>query len=97
MTYLDDGLAAIFANEPDSITVAGVTKPCTFMLHDQALQQGHIGGAQQAGMAYVLVKTSDFPGLKRGDAVTVNGVAYIVNLPTRIQDGAITQVFLGKA
>jgi hypothetical protein len=97
MTYIDDGLAVIMANQPDSFTAASVTKPCSFMLHDQTMQQGHIGAGQQAAMAHALVKTSDFPALKRGDAVSVNGTNYSVLLPTRIQDGTVTQVFLGKA
>jgi hypothetical protein len=97
MTYLDDGLAVIMANQPDTFTAGVVTKPCSFMLHDQTMQQGHIGAGQQMAMGYVLVKTADFPALKRGDAVSVNGVNYSVLLPTRIQDGNITQVFLGKA
>jgi hypothetical protein len=97
MTYIDDGLAVIMNDQPDSFTAGIVTKPCSFMLHDQTMQQGHIGAGQQAAMGYALVNTADFPALKRGDAVSVNGLNYTVNLATRVQDGAVTQVFLGKA
>lgn len=83
--------------QPDSFTAGGVTTPCVFMFADQPAQQGHIGSGQQMAVGYVLVKTTDFPSLKRGDAVTVNGAAFSVQLASRIQDGAITQVMLGKA
>jgi len=44
----------------------------------------------------LLVKTSDFPSLARGSAITVDGTNYTVREPMLIDDGKITQVFLMK-
>lgn len=42
----------------------------------------------------LLVKTSDFSSITRGDAMTVDGTAYTVREPVLMDDGKITQVFL---
>lgn len=42
------------------------------------------------------VNTSDFPTLARGDAITVEGVAYTVREARMADDGKFTNVFLSK-
>ena len=42
----------------------------------------------------LLVKTSDFTSITRGDAITVDGNDYTVREPMLLDDGKITQIFL---
>ena len=42
----------------------------------------------------LLVKTSDFTSITRGDAITVDGNDYTVREPMLLDDGEITQIFL---
>lgn len=42
------------------------------------------------------VKTSDFPTLNRGDAITVNSVSYTVREARLADDGQFTNVFMSK-
>lgn len=44
----------------------------------------------------LLVKTSDFTSITRGDAITVDGTDYTVREPILMDDGKITQIFLMK-
>lgn len=44
----------------------------------------------------LLVKTSDFTSVSRGDAITVDGTDYTVREPILMDDGKITQIFLMK-
>lgn len=44
----------------------------------------------------VVVKTSDFPSVSRGDAMTVDSVAYTVREPMLLDDGKIMRVMLMK-
>lgn len=42
------------------------------------------------------VKTSDFPGIIRGDQVVVNGVSYTVREARMVDDGVFSNLFLSK-
>lgn len=42
------------------------------------------------------IKTSDFPGLLRGETLTVNGTAYMVREARQIDDGVFSNVFLSQ-
>ena len=42
------------------------------------------------------IKTSDFPGLIRGDSITVNGASYTVREARMVDDGVFSNVFLSK-
>lgn len=44
----------------------------------------------------ILVKTSAFPTLKRGDPITVNGVAHTLRDRMAVDDGALTQLLCLK-
>ena len=44
----------------------------------------------------VVVKTSDFASVARGDTMTVEGVNYTVREPMRLDDGKIMRVMLMK-
>ena len=44
----------------------------------------------------VVVKTSEFSSVARGDAMTVDGVAYTVREPMLLDDGKIMRVMLMK-
>ena len=44
----------------------------------------------------VIVKTSDFSTVTNGSAMTVDGVAYTVREPMRLDDGKIMRVMLTK-
>tara|TARA_R100000278_G_C5345564_1_gene119877 strand:- start:176 stop:466 length:291 start_codon:yes stop_codon:yes gene_type:complete len=44
----------------------------------------------------VVVKTSDFSTITNGSALTVDGEAYTVREPMRLDDGKIMRVFLMK-
>lgn len=49
------------------------------------------------GIAYeVLLPTAAFPGIVRGESVTVNGVAYVVRDVRREDDGAIKRLLLAS-
>lgn len=42
------------------------------------------------------VRTSTFPGMDRGDSITVNGVAYTIREARTQDDGVFSNVFLSK-
>lgn len=42
------------------------------------------------------IKTAAFPGIKRGDAITVNSVSYTVREARLQDDGVFTNVFLSQ-
>jgi hypothetical protein len=43
------------------------------------------------------VRTDQFGSLKYGDAVTVDGAAYVVREPMLVDDGLLTEVLLTKS
>lgn len=53
---------------------------------------------QIMSIEYLLtIKSSDFPTLKYGDAMTVDGASYSVREAEPIDDGSFTKVLLTKA
>lgn len=42
------------------------------------------------------VKTADFPGMDRGDSITVDGSTYTIREARQIDDGVFSHVFLSK-
>ena len=94
MAYQEEDIDTVLADSPDTITIAGVTKPCVFSEHHEVVLE-HEGRAGQIVLASIaLVKTADFPNVKGDDACVVNGANYKVWRRLRVQDGAMTELYL---
>jgi hypothetical protein len=59
----------------------------------ERLQLGSVGKGESA----LLIKATDFDGLKVGSALTVDGVSYTVRELTTEDDGAFKRALLKKA
>ena len=56
-----------------------------------------IFGDMQISTEYAITyKSADLAGLKRGDSITVNAVAYSVREVTKLDDGALLHATLSK-
>jgi hypothetical protein len=94
----DADIEAMFADSPHIITIGEVSGPCWFDEFDHQLVEGRdeplISRARKA-----TVQTSVFPGVAIGDEVTIEDEAdqeqdYIVLNRVRLDDGALTDLFL---
>ena len=63
-----------------------------FQSHDEIIEDGLVLTTDYA----VVVKTSDFSSVTRGDTMTVDSVAYTVREPMLLDDGKIMRVMLMK-
>ena len=63
-----------------------------FQSPDEIIEDGLVLTTDYA----VVVKTSDFSAVSRGDTMTVDGVAYTVREPMLLDDGKIMRVMLMK-
>ncbi len=94
MAYQETDIDTMLADSPDTITVAGVTTPCVFIEHHEVVLE-HEGAAGQIVLVSIaLVKRADFPNVKGDDACVVNGANYKVWRRLRVQDGAMTELYL---
>ncbi len=80
--------------------LAMLEQPCLITLQDETFGASDQYPGQVMAMAYALVRTSAFPDLKEQDPVSVKRFDELHSLTIalrilRIQDGRITQVFLG--
>jgi hypothetical protein len=100
---LDADIDLIFEDCGDKFRAGDVTVPCMITIQDEvAGAEGQYPG-QVMAMGYALVRTSAFPNLQTDDPVSARRfdedgfTDFRAALMQRIQDGRITQVFLGKA
>lgn len=97
----DTDIDLIFLDCGDSFAAGELTLPCLINLQDQIVgAEGQFPG-QVMAMGYALIRTSALPDLKEQDLVSVKQYGdatftdYRAAQILRIQDGRISQVFLG--
>ena len=88
----------MFEDSGVDVTIGGVTKKGLVDTPDRVLLEvmGDRAGVIGA-MISVLLKTNDFPGLKVGDALVVDGATYTARERLREGDGALVRVMCKKA
>jgi hypothetical protein len=97
----DADIDLILGDCDDSFKAGDVEQPCLITLQDEIFGASDQYPGQVMAMAYALVRTTAFPELKEQDPVSVKRfdelafTDYRAARILRIQDGRITQVFLG--
>jgi hypothetical protein len=101
--YQDTDIDLILGECGDVFAAGVLTQPCLFTLQDEVVGTNDQFPGQVMAMSYALVRTSAFPDLKEQDVVSVKpyGAVSFTNYRAakilRIQDGRVSQVFLGAA
>lgn len=99
----DSDIDLILGDCGDTFTAGNVTQPCLMTIQDEVTGSDAQFPGQVLAMGYVLIRTSAFPDLQSNDPVSVKRfdetsfTDYRAALIRRVQDGRISQVFLGKA
>lgn len=97
MTFLfDDDIETMMADSPHSMTFGGVTKPVWYDEYDdQQLDSNGQYTGQLVRINAVTFRTTEFPTLKSGDTVTINGKSLRLSQRMAEGDGALTKFYVG--
>ena len=95
--FADSDIPAMIGRFGSPITIAGIAGIALVDAQDQAFNSDGQDGVTVMPVTSAIIQTSAFPNISIDDAVLLNGIDYTVRDRMRIDDGALTKVFLGTA
>jgi len=95
--FADSDIPTMLTDWGNTLTVESVEAPCALDMSEREVLGQDGGGGQIAQVLTATFKTTDFPDLKGGDAVTVDGVDYTVWRALKLGDGGTTELWLRTA
>lgn len=87
-----EDLDTYFEDFGDSVVFLGKEYIGILDMPDQLIGDGHAVSTEYS----LTVKTSDFPIVNHGDAITVKGEAYSVREIRKVDDGSLSKIHLQK-
>jgi hypothetical protein len=95
--YNDAEIETMLADWQNQLTSGEATAPCLLDDGEELALEMAGGGGQVVRKISATIRTSDFPALQSNDAVSVDGIEYIVWRRLQLGDGALSELWLRLA